>query len=75
MKPRLFLNRNFFYFISLLSLVCSLMSGCIRLTGTAGLWKQDAEDEQPVSHLVGFDTNNLLPPPPDNPDVTKANGA
>ncbi len=38
-----------------------LLSSCVRLTGNAGVWKQGPEDEEPVSHEVGFDTQDLVP--------------
>lgn len=37
------------------------MAGCIRLAGSAGYWKQGAEDKIPEIHEAGFDTANLLP--------------
>lgn len=51
------------YFNPMLCALCSMLifSGCIRLTGGAGVWKQGPEDEAPVTHQVGFDTNQVLP--------------
>lgn len=47
----------------LLSLICllTIVSGCVRLSGSAGYWKQGAEDAEPEVKQVGFDTNKLLP--------------
>jgi hypothetical protein len=45
----------------LLSVVCCLLSACIRLSGSAGYWKQGENDEVPKSKSVGFDTANLDP--------------
>ena len=49
-----------FTILCVLSLVC-LLSGCIRLSGSAGYWKKGADDEVPKSKSVGFDTANLNP--------------
>jgi hypothetical protein len=39
----------------------ALLSGCIRLTGSAGVWKQGADDPAPSSAEAGFDTNQIVP--------------
>ena len=50
-----------FYFFGLGSLICCLLSGCIRFTGSAGYWHQGAEDEAPKGKQVGFDTQKMVP--------------
>lgn len=40
----------------------AFFSGCVRLTGGAGVWKQGADDEEPVSHSASFDTDRLVRP-------------
>ncbi len=57
-------NFQFYGFNALPFALCTLLlffSGCIRLTGGAGVWKQGPEDEEPVTHQVGFDTQQILP--------------
>ncbi len=60
------MKKNVLQKISLITVLCTLysvlsFSGCIRLTGGAGVWKQGAEDEEPTSHEVGFDTQQIVP--------------
>lgn len=43
-----------------------LLSGCVRLTGGAGVWKQGAQDEEPVTRGVGFDTADVFSSPNTN---------
>ena len=43
-----------------LILLLALLQGCIRLAGSAGYWKQGADDEEPEVHQTGFDSQNLL---------------
>lgn len=48
-----------------LILLMLIFSGCVRLTGKAGYWKQGPEDAEPQVKQAGFDTANLtgqLPP-------------
>jgi len=56
-----------FYFV-IFFLILTLLSGCIRLTGNAGYWKQGAEDEAPKVRSAGFDSADFVPgsPPPGN---------
>lgn len=49
----------------------SAFSGCIRLTGNAGYWHKGAEDTQPQSNQVGFDTNDFVPGAPAPGNITK----
>ncbi|MBP9865029.1 MAG: hypothetical protein KBC91_01355 [Candidatus Omnitrophica bacterium] len=44
-----------------LTLMIAGLAGCIRVSGSAGYWKQGADDEVPAVHEAGFDTANLLP--------------
>jgi hypothetical protein len=44
----------------LLLLVLGL-AGCVRIGGSAGYWKQGADDETPEIHQTGFDTATLVP--------------
>ena len=37
-----------------------VLSGCLRLTGGAGVWKQGAGEEGPTTHQVGFDTQQIV---------------
>ncbi len=37
-------------------------SGCIRLTGSAGYYKQGSADEEPKSKTYSFDTQDLVDP-------------
>lgn len=48
--------------IFLIAVLCLLTSGCVRLTGGAGVWKQGVDDEEPVSHSASFDTDRLVRP-------------
>jgi hypothetical protein len=43
-------------------LLIAVLSGCIRLAGSAGYYKQGTEDKEPVSKSVGFDTQDLIDP-------------
>ena len=45
-------------------IVCVLCSGCIRLTGGAGLWHQGPNDETPKTKQVHFDTHDYVPGTP-----------
>ena len=57
-------KRSKIYFLIVFYLLPSsffLFSGCVRLTGGAGVWKQGTEDAVPTSHEVGFDTQQLVP--------------
>lgn len=45
----------------LILVLAVLLSGCIRLTGGAGVWKQGADEEEPTTHQVGFDTQQIVP--------------
>lgn len=44
----------------LITVFCILTSGCIRLTGGAGVWKQKG-DEAPETHTASFDTADFIP--------------
>ena len=56
-------HKIIFRALGLLSLVCCLwsLSGCIRLSGSAGFWHQGKENEAPKAKSVGFDTASLNP--------------
>lgn len=41
-------------------LLCLAFSGCIRVAGTAGYYKQDSDDLSPKAKQVGFDTQNVV---------------
>ena len=65
---------SLFYFYARPFALCALLilcSGCVRLTGGAGVWKQGANDEAPTTHEVGFDTNQLAPQS-NNPRITNS---
>lgn len=49
-----------FVILSFLSIVCCLLSGCIRVSGTAGYYGKGAEGEAPKAKQVGFDTQNVV---------------
>lgn len=46
--------------LAILLIFVLLASGCIRLAGSAGYYKQGKDDEAPVSKSVGFDTQELV---------------
>jgi hypothetical protein len=63
---------RFFLLTSYFLILTSTLTGCIRLAGSAGYYKQGAEDEYPKSKSVGFDTNQLIPgQPPPGADITQ----
>ncbi|HXV27595.1 MAG TPA: hypothetical protein VD913_01380, partial [bacterium] len=39
---------------------CFVSAGCVRVAGKAGYWHQGAEDEEPKTKQVGFDTQNIV---------------
>ena len=51
----LFLITSYFFLFTCLS-------GCIRLTGTAGYWKKNADDEEVKSKSVTLDSDDLVYP-------------
>jgi len=42
-------------------LLLLLTSGCVRMTGGAGYWKQGPDDAEPQSKYAGFDTQKMIP--------------
>ena len=71
--PRILSKVNFLNVLSLWSLVFSLwscFSGCIRLTGTAGYWKQGPQDEAPKVKQISLDTQKLVQPNTAPGDIT-----
>ena len=60
-NPNLLNFRKLFFLATCYLLLGTLGSGCIRLTGNAGYWKQGAEDEASEAKSVGFDTQKMMP--------------
>ncbi len=50
--------------------LCSLAAGCIRLSGTAGVWHKDAETGETKSKSVTADTDKLIHPNRTPGDIT-----
>jgi len=45
-------------------LIAAFFSGCLRIGGSAGYWKQGTEESVPEVHQASFDTVKLLPAKP-----------
>lgn len=48
----------------------TFFSSCIRLTGSAGYWKQNENDEAPQGKQIGFDSDDLVYPNRAKGDIT-----
>lgn len=65
LQIRALMNKKNISLLSLTScflLLTSVLSGCIRLTGTAGYWKKGAQDEVSQGKSVTLDSQDLLYP-------------
>lgn len=62
MSPHFFSCLRFFCLLSMVYSLWSILSGCIRLAGTAGYWKQGPNEEAPQAKQVHFDSNDLVYP-------------
>lgn len=52
---------EFMKILGFVMVLCVLVLGCVRVSGSAGFWHKGKDDTQIKEKKLGFDTNDLIP--------------